>query len=139
MTEPSRQPAQADVSTAELLNRLTEQSTMLVRDEVALAKLEMTEKANRLGLGAGLFSAAGVLSFFGAATLIAAAVLGLAEGLPAWLSALIVALVLFLAAGIAALVGKKRIEEGTPPLPTEAIENVKLDLAEVKEARHRDH
>lgn len=126
-------------STAQLLNRLTSQSSELVRHELELAKVEITQKTKGLGIGAGAFGTAGLLAFFGVATLIAAAVLGLAEGLPAWLAALIVAVTILALAGVAALVGKKKVSAATPPVPTEAIENVKLDLAEVKEARHREH
>lgn len=126
-------------STGQLLNRLTSQSSELVRHELELAKVEITQKARGLGIGAGAFGTAGLLAYFGVATLIAAAVLGLAEGLPAWLAALIVAVTILALAGVAALVGKKKVSAATPPVPTEAIENVKLDLAEVKEARHREH
>ena len=139
MAEQQAQTAPtSENSTAELLTRLTEQSTQLVRDEVALAKVELTEKAKNAGVGAGAFSAAGVLALFGVGTLIATAVLALAEVMPAWLAALLVALVVLALAGVAAIVGKKRVNKATPALPGEAMENVKRDIAEVKEARRRD-
>jgi uncharacterized membrane protein YqjE len=128
--------AQSAPSTAELLTRLTEQTSQLVRDEVALAKLEIAQKARSAGIGAGAFGAAGVLALFGLGTLIATAILALAEAMPAWLAALIVTVTLLVIAGIAALVGKKKVAHATPPLPEEAIESVRLDIAEVKEARH---
>lgn len=133
------QASRQDASTGELLTRLSHDTSQLVRDEMALAKVEMTEKAKRLGLGAGLFSVAGVLVFFATATLVATAVLGLAEALAPWLSALIVALVLLAAAAIAAILGKSSVSKGAPPVPTDTIESVKLDVAEVKEARGREH
>jgi uncharacterized membrane protein YqjE len=126
-------------STQELMSRLSEQSTRLIHDELSLARVELSEKAKQVGLGAGLFSTAGLLALFGLGTLIAAAVLGLAEAVPAWLSALIVALVIFAAAGVAALLGKRKVDEGTPPIPERTLENVKRDVAEVKEARSRDN
>ena len=129
---------QEDASTPELVSRLSEQVTRLIHDELDLAKTEIAEKSKQVGLGAGLFSAAGVLALFGVGTLIAAAVLGLAEAIPAWLSALIVALVILACAGLAALLGKGRFDKGTPPVPEMAIENIKRDVAEVKEARSRD-
>ncbi|HET7734417.1 MAG TPA: phage holin family protein [Nocardioidaceae bacterium] len=132
-------PPPPDSSTAQLLTRLSSQSSELVRHEVALAKVEIAEKTKGLGIGAGVFGVAGLLAFFGVATLVAAAVLGMAEALPAWLAALIVAIAVLALAGIAALLGKQKVAAGTPPVPTEAIENVKRDLAEVKEARHREH
>lgn len=122
-------------STAELLSRLSDQAATLVRDEIALAKLELAAKARSAGIGAGLFSVAGVLGLFGAGTLIAAAVLGLAEALPGWLAALLVAIAIFAVAAVVLVIGKGKIAEATPAKPAEAIENVKLDLAQVKEAR----
>jgi hypothetical protein len=129
----------ADASTAQLVSQLAAESSQLIRDEIALAKAEMTERAKDVGLGAGLFGAAGVLAWFGFGTLIATAVLALDLALPAWAAAFIVAAVLFAAAGVAALHGRKTIAEGSPPVPERAIANVKADVAEVKEARHREH
>ena len=86
------------------------------------------------GIGAGLISAAGLLAVLGLATLIAAAVAALALVLPVWAAAVIVAVVLFIAAGIAALFSRKQAEEITPPV-TESVESVKADIKEVKEAR----
>ena len=127
----------ADASTAQLVSQLAAESSQLIRDEIALAKVELTERAKGVGLGAGLFGAAGVLAWFGFGTLIATAVLALDLVLPAWAAALIVAAVLFLAAGVAALRGRKNIAEASPPVPEQAIANVRADVAEVKEARHR--
>lgn len=121
------------------MSQLTADSKQLIRDEIALAKLELTDRVKHVGVGAGLFGAAGMLAWFGFGTLVAAAVLALALVLDAWAAALIVAAVLFAAAGAAALVGKKNVAEGSPPVPEAAISSVKADLAEVKEARHREH
>jgi uncharacterized membrane protein YqjE len=128
----------SEPSTAELLSRLSAQSTELVRKEIELAKVELTEKAKHLGIGAGLFSTAGLLALYGLAAAIATAMIALAIVLPWWLSALIVTALLFAAAGVAALVGKKQVDRGTPPTPEHAIASTKLDVDEVKEARHRD-
>ncbi len=133
------QPDATEASTAQLMSRLTADSSQLIRDEIALAKLELTERAKHVGVGAGLFGAAGMLAWFGFGTLVAAAILALALVLPGWAAALIVAALLFAAAGGAALVGKKNVAEGSPPVPEEAISSVKADIAEVKEARHREH
>jgi apolipoprotein N-acyltransferase len=87
------------------------------------------------GIGAGLLSVAGLLGFFGVATLITAAIAGLAVVLDnVWAAALIVAAVLLIAAGIAALFSKKQVDEVGPP--RQSIENVQKDIEEVKEARH---
>jgi hypothetical protein len=130
-------PAPEDASTGQLIGQLTEQISRLVRDEARLAQAEVTQKAKRLGIGAGLFGGAGLFAFLGLAVLIAAAVLALALVLPGWLAALIVAVVLFAVAGVLALVGKKDVEKGTPPVPTEAIASTKSDIQTVKESARR--
>lgn len=130
-------PDPANASTGELIGQLTDQLSRLVRDEARLAQAEVTQKAKRLGVGAGLFGGAGLTAFFGLAVLISAVVLGLAEVLPAWLAALVVAVVLFAVAGVLALVGKKDVEEASPPLPTQAIAGVQADVATVKEGLSR--
>ena len=130
-------PAPEDASTGQLIGQLTEQISRLVRDEARLAQAEVTQKAKRLGVGAGLFGGAGLFAFFGLAVLIATAVLALALVLPAWLAALIVAVVLFAVAGVLALVGKKDVDKGTPPVPSEAIASTKTDIATVKESARR--
>ncbi|MGR6963553.1 phage holin family protein [Geodermatophilus sp. URMC 61] len=134
---PTPPPAPEDASTGQLVGQLTEQISRLVRDEARLAQAEVTQKAKRLGIGAGLFGGAGLLAFFGTAVLIAAAVLALALVLPGWLAALIVAVVLLAVAGVLALVGKKDVEKGTPPVPTEAIASTKADIQTVKESARR--
>ena len=138
-TTGTRSPSPSVASTAELMSRLSADSKQLVRDEIALAKAELTERGKDVGIGAGMFGAAGVLAWFGFGTLVATAVLALDLALPAWAAALIVAVLLFAAAGVAALTGKKTVAKGTPPVPEKAIENVKADIAEVQEARHRGH
>jgi hypothetical protein len=130
-------PAAEDASTGQLIGQLTEQISRLVRDEARLAQAEVTQKAKRLGVGAGLFGGAGLFAFFGLAVLITAVVLALALVLPGWLAALIVAVVLFAVAGVLALVGKKDVEKGAPPVPTEAIASTKEDIATVKESARR--
>ena len=134
---PVPPPAAEDASTGQLIGQLTEQISRLVRDEARLAQAEVTQKAKRLGVGAGLFGGAGLFAFFGLAVLIAAAVLALALALPGWLAALIVAVVLFAVAGVLALVGKKDVDKGAPPVPTEAIASTKADIATVKESASR--
>lgn len=130
-------PAAAEPSTGQLVSDLTNQISRLVRDEARLAQAEVTQKAKRLGIGAGLFGGAGLFAFFGLAALITTAILLLALVLPPWLAALIVAVVLFAIAGVLALVGKKDVQKGTPPVPTEAIASTKTDIQTVKESVRR--
>lgn len=130
-------PDPSVASTGELIGQLTEQLSTLVRNEARLAQAEVTQKAKKLGVGAGLFGGAGLVGFFGLAVLISAAVLALAEALPAWLAALVVAVVLFAIAGVLALVGKKDVAQASPPLPTQAIAGVQADVATVKQGLSR--
>jgi uncharacterized membrane protein YqjE len=116
----------------ELVKQLSEQTSTLVRKELKLAQLEMTEKGKRAGIGAGLFGGAGLVAAFGAGTLIAAIVMLLATAMDAWLAGLIVAVVLLAIAGIAALMGKKQVEQAVPPQPEQAIQSTKRDVDEVK-------
>lgn len=105
-----------------LLTDLREDVVRLVTGEIALFKAEMTKKAKDLGIGAGMLVVALVLALFGFGTLIAAAVLGLATVLPAWLAALIVGVVLILVAVILALVGVKKLKAGAKPVPERSVE-----------------
>ena len=124
-----------DASVSELIGQLTSQTAQLVRDEMKLAQKEFQDSAKHAGVGAGLISAAGLLGVCGFLTLIAAAVAALSLVLAVWLSALIVAVVLFVAAGIVALVSRKEIEQASP-VPESTVASVKADIREVKEARH---
>jgi len=126
-----------EASASELVHRLTDQTKTLVRQEMRLAQAELKEKGKKAGIGAGLFGAGGLAGMFGAAVLIAAAVLALSTAIAAWLSALIVALVLLTAAGVAALMGKKQIEQAIPPAPEQAVGSVKRDVDTVKQSAKR--
>jgi uncharacterized membrane protein YqjE len=121
-----------DPTLGALVHDLTQQVPALIRSEIRLAQAEMTEKGKRAGLGIGLFSAAGMLAFLGLCCLVTTAILGLAHALPDWLAALLVAVVLLAGAGVAALVGKKEVDQATPPSPEAAIEGVKEDISVVK-------
>ena len=132
MSVQSKSPA--DASIGELMSQLSAQTSRLVRDEMRLAQKEFQESVKHAGIGAGLISAAGLLAVIGLMTLVAAAVAALALVLPVWAAAVIVAVVLFIAAGIAALFSRKQADEITPPV-TESAESVKADIKEVKDAR----
>lgn len=121
-----------DPTLGALVHDLSEQTSRLVRSEVELAKAELAQKGKDAGIGIGLFSAAGLLAFFGTAVLITTAIFALALVLPGWASALIVAVVLFAAAGLAALIGKNKVSEATPPKPERAMENLPKDIATIK-------
>jgi hypothetical protein len=121
----------------ELVNRASEQISTLVRDELRLARAEMQEKARHAGVGAGLFGGAGLITAYAVGVLIAAAVAGIAEGLPVWLSALIVGVALLLIAGVTVLIGRAQLRRATPATPTQAIESLRSDLDAVRTAAGR--
>jgi hypothetical protein len=121
-------------SQTELVERLTADVRTLVRDELELAKLEMTAKAKRFGLGAGLFGGAGVAALYGVAALFVTIGAALALVLPAWTAALITTAAILLAAGIAAMVGRAQMKQAVPPEPLEAMESGRLDVEAVKDA-----
>ena len=123
-----------DQSTSELVQRASEQITRLVRDEIALAKAELTEKGKHAGIGVGLFGGGGVLALYGVGALIATLIIVLDLFLTLWLAALIVTVVLFAVAGILALLGKSQVTKASPPEPKEAVASVKADVDEVKHA-----
>lgn len=123
-----------DQSTSELVQRASEQITTLVRDEIALAKAELTEKGKHAGIGVGLFGGGGVLALYGVGALIATLIIVLNLFLPLWLAALIMTVLLFAVAGVLALLGKKQVTQAVPPEPKAAIESVKADVDEVKHA-----
>src|SRR6266702_3429409 len=121
----------------ELASRISEQVSRLVRDELRLAQAEVTEKAKKAGIGAGLFGGAGVVALYGVAALVAAAILGLAGPVPDWAAALIVAAVLLAVAGVTALLGRREVTRAMPPMPQQAVAGVKQDIRTVKESAQR--
>lgn len=127
--------ANADASIGELISALSAQTSRLVRDEMRLAQKELVQSAKHAGAGAGLFGAAGLLAFFAVASMITAAIAGLAVVLPTWAAALIVGAGLLAVAGVAALISRRQAREVTPAAP-QTVASVKQDLQEVKDARH---
>jgi uncharacterized membrane protein YqjE len=121
-------------STSDLVSQAATQLSTLVRDELALAKLELTEKGKRAGLGGGLFGGAAVLGLYGLGLLLTLAVVLLNLVWPLWLAVLVVMVVVFVAAGLAALLGRQKLAAGTPPMPSHAITSTQADVQTVKNA-----
>jgi uncharacterized membrane protein YqjE len=115
-------------STGDLFKQLSEQTSTLVRQEVELAKLELTEKGKQAGVGAGILGGAGLVAVLGIAALTAALIGGLTEAMDVWVAALIVGVVYIAVAGVLALLGRDRVRRGMPPKPEETIETVKEDV-----------
>lgn len=127
-----------DASLGDLVSRMSEQTSRLIRDELRLAQLEMAEKGKKAGIGAGLFGGAGLFALYGLACLVAAAVLALAGPVPDWLAALIVGAALFAIAGIAAVVGKREVSAATPAVPQEAVSGLGKDVQTLKSGSNHD-
>ena len=116
-----------DQSIPDLLKRLSEETTTLVRQEIELAKAEATEKGKKAGVGAGLVGGGGVIALLAAGALTAAIIMALDQAMAGWLAALIVALVYGAIAGVLALQGKEKLQDAGPPVPEQTIETVKED------------
>ena len=107
---------------------LTRDLSLLVRQELELAKSEMAEKGRLAVPGLGMLGGAGVVGLMAAGALTAFLILALSIVLDEWLSALIVGVALAGAAYVLAKQGKERVEEAGPPLPEQTIETVKEDV-----------
>ena len=117
-----------DRGVGELLKQLSQETTTLVKQEIDLAKAEMSEKGKQAGIGAGMFGGAGVGGLLALIFLSLAATAGLDTAMPAWLAALIVGLVWTAVAAVLALQGKNKVQDATPPAPEQAIESTKEDV-----------
>ena len=125
---------------AQAIQDVTEKMSLLVREEIELAKTEVTEKATRLAKGAAIGIAAGIFAVFGLVYLgdaVAWLIWELIEGdvNSPWLGFLILAVLIFLLGGIAGLVAARLLKRGAPPAPQMAIEEAKL----IKETITSEH
>ena len=122
----------ADRTLGKIIKDLTADITMLFRSEIALLKLEIRDMFAKLGGGTALLTIALFLGLFGLAFLFVTITLGLiALGVPAWVSALIVTVVLFAGAGVLAIMGKKKFA-AVKFVPTESVEHIKSDIEMLK-------
>ena len=112
----------------ELVKQLADQTSTLVRQEMDLAKAELSQKGNQIGKGAGLLGGAAVVGLLGAGAIVAFLIMLLDGALPNWLSALIVGVVLVAIAGVLAVQGRNRIRAGAPPMPEQTLDTVKEDV-----------
>ena len=124
-------------SAGELVKMMSEQVSVLIRDELKLAQVEMASKGRQAAVGAGMFGTGGVLAFYGVGCLLACAIIAISGVVAAWLAALIVGVALLAAAGVAALFGKQHVRKAAPPLPEQAVADVKADVEEIRERVHR--
>ena len=114
--------------TGDLLRRLSDETTTLVKQELELAKAELQEKGKQAGMGAGMFGGAGLFGVGALAALTACIIAALELATPLWLAALIVGVVYAAVAGVLAMSGKRKVKEAAPPVPEQARESVKEDV-----------
>jgi uncharacterized membrane protein YqjE len=112
----------------ELLRELSDQTTTLVRQEIELAKAELSQKGKQAGAGAGMLGGAGLMAAFAFAALTTTVIAALDTAMPLWLAALIVALVYAAVAVALALSGRRQIDGATPVAPEQAVDSVKEDV-----------
>jgi MFS family permease len=116
----------------ELLKRLAEETGTLVRQEIALARAEMQDKAKRAGSGAAMIGAGVVVALMAAGAVTATVILALATAMPGWLAALIVAIVFGLVALFLARGGLEAVKRAMPPIPERSMDKAKEDVRWVK-------
>jgi uncharacterized membrane protein YqjE len=117
-----------DRPAGELLRDLSDQTTRLIQQEMALAKAELSQKGKRAGAGAGMFGGAGLFGLFAFAALTTVLIVVLDSAMTLWLAALIVAVLYAAVAGVLAMQGKKQMEKVGPPVPEQAVDSVKEDV-----------
>ena len=132
-----QQPSALDRSAGELVKQLSEQVSVLVRDELKLAQLEMSRKGKQAGLGAGMLGGGALIALYGVGCLVACVIIAMSGVVAAWLAALIVGAALLAGAGIAALLGKGRLQKAAPAVPEQAVGGIKADIEEIKEGVRR--
>jgi uncharacterized membrane protein YqjE len=111
----------------ELFKQLSADVSTLVRQEIRLAQVEMTQKGKAAGIGAGFLGGAGIVSLLMLGSLTACIIAALAEGMDVWVAALIVTVVYAAIVGFLGLTGKQRLTEATPPVPKQTVETLKED------------
>jgi uncharacterized membrane protein YqjE len=116
-----------DQSIGELLKQLSQETSTLVKQEMALARAELTEQGRRAGTGAGMLGGAGVAGLLTLGALTAMVIALLDTAMATWLAALIVTVVWAAVAGVLALQGRNKIKEATPPAP-QTVDTVKEDV-----------
>lgn len=137
MSQPAA-PVTAPLDTrnsGQLAVALTDQLSRLVKDEIALAQVDVKAAVAKLAAGGGMLAAAAVVGIAALVALLVGGGLGIALVLPSWLAALILGGGFLLLAGLLALVGLRAMKRGGSPVPNEAIDGLKLDVAIMKQVK----
>ena len=131
-------PDTAEKSLGEIVGEVSQKASLLVREEIELAKAEVTTKATRIGKGVAAFGVAGFVALLGLIFVFHTLAWGIADwfGFKIWVGYGIVTIGLFLLAGLAALIGMRLVKRGSPPTPEMAIEEAKKTRESIEEVRH---
>jgi len=121
-----------DQGFGDLVRELSGQLSTLVRQEVELAKTELTEKGKKAGIGAGVLGGAAIAALLTLGTLTALLILALDTAMAAWAAALIVMLIWAAVAAALALIGRSKLREVGKPMPEKTVETVKEDVQWLK-------
>jgi protein-S-isoprenylcysteine O-methyltransferase Ste14 len=137
MADGPTPPQNAEKQLGEIVSDVTSKASLLVREEIELAKAEVSEKAKRLGIGAALITVAVLFLFFFLIFFLHMLALGFADwfGLKNWVGYAIVCVLLLVFAGILALIARRAFKKGSPPVPQMAIDEAKKTRAALEEAR----
>jgi len=121
-----------DQGLGDLVRELSGQLSTLVRQEVELARTELSEKGKKAGIGAGLLGGAAIAALLTLGTLTALLILALDTAMAAWAAALIVMLIWAAVAAALALIGRSKLREVGKPMPEKTVETVKEDVQWLK-------
>lgn len=130
-------PPETDKSLGQIVSDASEKAALLVREEIELAKAEVTSKVKSLGKGAAVGAAAGVFVFFAVIMLLHTLAWFIVDLLnievSIWVGFGITTLILLVMAAIAGLLAKKWLSSGSPPTPDMAIEEAKVTKEELEQ------
>jgi uncharacterized membrane protein YqjE len=115
-------------SVPELVKELTRDISELVRQEIELARVEMTEKGRKAGLGVGMFGGAAVLGMAVVGGSMATIIILIDLAMPLWLASLITTVLYAAAAAVLALRGRDELKETGAPIPERTKQSVKEDI-----------
>ena len=135
MSDGTKPPEDAEKTLGDVVTEVSQKASLLVREEIELAKAEVLEKVGKLAKGAGVGAAAGVFAIFGITMLfhtLAWLLYDIFDFNAVWPAFLIVTIFLFLLAAIAGLIAARLFKRGVPPTPDMAIEEAKRTRAELE-------
>ncbi|MGI8694669.1 MAG: phage holin family protein [Geodermatophilaceae bacterium] len=142
MSDGPHQPTDAEKSVADIVGEVSAKASLLVREEIELAKAEVTVKAKKLGTGAASAAIAGVFAFLALIFFLNAVAWFIADllsdgiSIGIWLGFLITAVLLLVLGAVAGVLALRFFRSGAPPTPQLAIEEARKTRATIEGVRH---